>query len=296
MNWYVYASNNPLNRVDPTGMVDVFYDGSVCFDPNDSNIYFIPHYNQYKDSSWIDDIGSKVLLFESDNMDYSVALSMAGFDVSKIDEKAISAAKKLIESKGYTWKDGKYKKDGILGKLFNKAFLGEAAGHDKTDSLFNDVMNDVNELISEVKNTPENREQAAGNFTQYAVTASLFSFNSQSGSNTQNQKPVQTKPFRGVAGNAINNVDDIMSNPNMLKGKSLTEVQNSIGNTNGWVNDVMRKSTRAKGWVFREMNSAGTDFTGRIIQYHPGTPRHFGGAPYWKVSSGSGTFRIPLVE
>jgi len=42
------------------------------------------------------------------------------------------------------------------------------------------------------------------------------------------------------------------------------------------------------------MNKAGTDFTGRMIQYHPGTARHFGGALYWKVSSGSGTVRFPL--
>ena len=36
------------------------------------------------------------------------------------------------------------------------------------------------------------------------------------------------------------------------------------------------------------------DSRGRMIQYHPGTPRHFGGAPYWKISSGSGTIRIPV--
>lgn len=46
--------------------------------------------------------------------------------------------------------------------------------------------------------------------------------------------------------------------------------------------------------MLREMNEAGTDFTGRLIQYHPGTSRHFGGAPYWKVSSGSGIVRMPV--
>ncbi len=42
------------------------------------------------------------------------------------------------------------------------------------------------------------------------------------------------------------------------------------------------KSTRSDGWVLREMNQAGTDFTERIIQYHSGTPRHFGDAPIGK--------------
>lgn len=98
---------------------------------------------------------------------------------------------------------------------------------------------------------------------------------------------------KGV-GKALNGVDDVLANPNLLQGKSLEQVQSILGNSKNWVNDVMRKSTRADGWVLREMNQAGTDFTGRMIQYHPGTPRHFGGAPYWKVSSGNGTFRIPL--
>ena len=98
---------------------------------------------------------------------------------------------------------------------------------------------------------------------------------------------------KGV-GKAINGVDDVLANPNLLQGKSLEQVQSVLGNSKNWVNDMMRKSTRADGWVLREMNQAGTNFTGRMIQYHPGTPRHFGGAPYWKVSSGNGTFRIPL--
>ncbi len=85
-----------------------------------------------------------------------------------------------------------------------------------------------------------------------------------------------------------------MANPNLLSGKSLAQVRGILGKSQGWVDDVMRRSSRAEGWVFREMNKRGTDFTGRMIQYHPGTPRHFGGAPYWKVSSGSGTVRIPL--
>ncbi len=72
----------------------------------------------------------------------------------------------------------------------------------------------------------------------------------------------------------------MIANPQLLKGQSLDQVKNILGNSKGWVNDVMRRSTTNPngGWVLREMNKAGTDFTGRMIQYHPGTPRHFGGA------------------
>jgi len=33
-----------------------------------------------------------------------------------------------------------------------------------------------------------------------------------------------------------------------------------------------------KGWVLRQVNGRGQE-TGRLIQYHPGSRRHFGGAP-----------------
>lgn len=47
--------------------------------------------------------------------------------------------------------------------------------------------------------------------------------------------------------------------------------------------------------MLREMNSKGTDYTGRMIQYHSSTSRHFEGNPYWKVSSGiGGTLRYPV--
>ena len=44
----------------------------------------------------------------------------------------------------------------------------------------------------------------------------------------------------------------------------------------------------------RELNSRGNEFTVRYIQYHLGSPRHYEGAPYWKISSGKGgTQRFP---
>lgn len=97
------------------------------------------------------------------------------------------------------------------------------------------------------------------------------------------------------SGLILRNVDDVIANPELLKGKSLNQVKGLLENSKGWTNDVMRRSTTNPngGWVLREMNAVGTDFTGRIIQYHPETPRHFNGAPYWKISSGFGTVRFP---
>lgn len=97
-------------------------------------------------------------------------------------------------------------------------------------------------------------------------------------------------------GSTLESINDVMANHNLLQGQSYGYVRNMLENSKGWVNDIMRKSNRANGWVLREMNQTGTNFTGRIIQYHPGTPRHFDGNPYWKVSSGNGTFRIQLEK
>ena len=94
----------------------------------------------------------------------------------------------------------------------------------------------------------------------------------------------------------IKNIDEVMENPNILKGHTPETFLKEIGGTpKGWKQDVMRK-TRGdnKGFTLRELNSRGNEFTDRYIQYHPGSPRHYGGAPYWKVSSGKGgTQRFP---
>ena len=57
----------------------------------------------------------------------------------------------------------------------------------------------------------------------------------------------------------------------------------------------MRKTREGnKRFTLRELNSRGNEFTVRYIQYHLGSPRHYEGAPYWKISSGKGgTQRFP---
>jgi len=88
-------------------------------------------------------------------------------------------------------------------------------------------------------------------------------------------------------GAALRGVDDVIANPSLLEGKTLSEVQNILKNTSGWKEGVMTKTRSAdKGWTMHQLNSKGTDVTDLYIQYHPGTHRHFNGNPYWKVSSG----------
>lgn len=71
--------------------------------------------------------------------------------------------------------------------------------------------------------------------------------------------------------------------------------ENMLSKSKGWTNDVMRKTRGSdKGWVLREVTNKGQE-TGRLIQYHPGSRRHFGGKPYWKVSDGKKTFRYPAA-
>jgi hypothetical protein len=95
-------------------------------------------------------------------------------------------------------------------------------------------------------------------------------------------------------GDALNSVDDVMANPRLLEGKSPGQVASMIGDTPGWeAGTLTRGRSAGGGWTFRERNAAGTDYTGRYIQWSPGSPRHFDGNPYWKVSSGpTGTVRF----
>ena len=96
-----------------------------------------------------------------------------------------------------------------------------------------------------------------------------------------------------LVGQVMESVDDVMLNPNLLKGKTYAQVRSILNGSKGWVDDVMNKTRSAdKGWVYKQVTSRGHP-TGLRIQYHPGSRRHFGGNPYWKVSNGSTVTRVP---
>ncbi len=97
--------------------------------------------------------------------------------------------------------------------------------------------------------------------------------------------PTTTTALRKV-GQVFESVHDVMANPSLIDKMSYAQVRGIVSNSKGWVHSTMNKTRWAdKGWVFREVSVRGHP-TGRMIQYHPGTHRHFGGRPYWKVSNG----------
>ncbi|WP_019674081.1 RHS repeat domain-containing protein [Psychrobacter lutiphocae] len=81
-------------------------------------------------------------------------------------------------------------------------------------------------------------------------------------------------------------LNSILLKPSLIKGLNINQAKTIFRGTRGWEETVMTRSTRAEGWVLREMKNGQP--TGRRIQYHPGTPRHYNGKPYWKISSGEG--------
>lgn len=87
----------------------------------------------------------------------------------------------------------------------------------------------------------------------------------------------------------------MFANPQLLAGRAPLKIELILGRTEGWVTGTLGRGSHAgQGWTFRQMNAHGTDYTDLFTQWHPGTPRHFGGAPYCKVSSGQdGSVRIP---
>ncbi len=89
-------------------------------------------------------------------------------------------------------------------------------------------------------------------------------------------------------GSVLESVDDVIANPQLLAGKHPAQVESILRGTPGWeVGTLGRGRSAGSGWTFRQLNARGTDYTDLYIQWSPGSPRHFGGAPYWKVSSGT---------
>ncbi len=85
-------------------------------------------------------------------------------------------------------------------------------------------------------------------------------------------------------GKLFESVNDVLTNPKLLSGKSPGQVQAIIGKTPGWKIETLGKgSKKGQGWVFRQYTNRG-DSTGQSIRWHPGSARK-GGEPYWRVTS-----------
>ncbi len=81
-------------------------------------------------------------------------------------------------------------------------------------------------------------------------------------------------------------LNSIIDNPQSIQDYSLDEIK-SIANQSNWHQGTLVRGPN-KGLGFKVSSSS----KGSII-FNPGQVHHFGGAPYWKVSSGTkGVFRF----
>ncbi len=91
-------------------------------------------------------------------------------------------------------------------------------------------------------------------------------------------------------GTVLESVNDVFANPSLLKGQTPALVQRILGKTPGRQVETLGKGAhQGQGMILREYGAKGP--TGRMIQWHSGGGHH-GVNPYWKVSSGAGTFRM----
>lgn len=92
---------------------------------------------------------------------------------------------------------------------------------------------------------------------------------------------------------SINNLDDLLNNPNKLSGVNEKDLYNYLVDCGYDVKPLSQGSL--KGIPFEEGGGFKVNWGGdRILQYHPESRSHHGGA-YFKISSGeTGTIRIDL--
>lgn len=89
---------------------------------------------------------------------------------------------------------------------------------------------------------------------------------------------------KGAVGSSLRGIDDILANPNLLVGKTPSEVKAIIGKIPGWVEEPLRHGSQAgNGWVFRQYTANG-NLTGQSLRWHPGGGRK-GPDSYWRVTS-----------
>ena len=99
--------------------------------------------------------------------------------------------------------------------------------------------------------------------------------------------PVKAKAATQPVGKFLKSIDDVMTNPNLLKGKSPLQVEGILGKTKGWRIEALGKgSQKGNGWVLREYTTKGNP-TGRMLRWHPGGGHH-GSQPYWRVKGYNG--------
>jgi RHS repeat-associated protein len=88
-------------------------------------------------------------------------------------------------------------------------------------------------------------------------------------------------------------VEEVLANPNLLRGWGPEPVEAEIGTTPGWRVEGLGKGEKVgQGWLLREYLSNGQG-SGRMIRWHPGGSRHYA-TPHWTVTQPNvPTARVP---
>ncbi|MDN5563130.1 MAG: RHS repeat-associated core domain-containing protein [Luteococcus sp.] len=182
----------------------------------------------------------------------------------------------------------------FFGKLDQHQRTAETrAGIDRTSNAYRHVGPFIAESIAIAVVT-----RGAGTAVSGGSRAGL-TFSGESRVGSAAAESLAAKTARGASlrpsGSVLEHVNDVMKNPRLLQGVQPMQMESLMRDTPSWQFGALTCGRSAgSGWTAREINASGTDFTGRYIQWSPGSPRHFGGAPYWKVSSGDlGTVRFP---
>ncbi|WP_235629524.1 hypothetical protein [Mycobacteroides saopaulense] len=82
-------------------------------------------------------------------------------------------------------------------------------------------------------------------------------------------------------------IENIMTDPKLLAGRTPQEVESALGNVPGWrVESLGKGGSKGEGWVFREYTEKGNP-TGKMLRWHPGGGHH-GPDPYWRVIGPNG--------
>jgi len=82
---------------------------------------------------------------------------------------------------------------------------------------------------------------------------------------------------------ARGSIEDVISNPYILRGLNPTQLTKALGKVPGWRTETLGQGThKGQGWLMREYTRAGHP-TGRMVQWHPGGGHH-GPSPYWRVN------------
>ncbi|WP_144395463.1 RHS repeat-associated core domain-containing protein [Pleionea sediminis] len=288
MNPYSYIMNNPLAGTDPSGyrsLCDVKSQLSCPSGEKNSN-----KSNQVEtegENGAVEWVGPDANTGQSETKE--VIQTTAGHDLQESDDlrskftisKLELTLAELQELHDYMYENSV---NGMYADSWGFTYFDENGNIYKSQSRA--------EISGAIEPVTPVLDLVGGGTLKVSITAAKSAIIRKPTSSVTKKGSTALRPV----GQILESVDDVMANPRLLKGINPAQLMSRIKISDKWVVGKMKKTrSEDKGFTLREMNKRGTDYTDRYIQYHPGSRRHFGGKPYWKVSSGNGgTDRFPV--